>query len=298
MAPLISIVIPTKDRVDQLKRLLDSIYKSTYKQYEVLIINNSHHLLKLKHKKLSIIENKENKGLAFARTLGAKKSKGKYVLFIDDDNIIDKNMIENLVKALEENPPLSAVGPLTYYFSNKKKIWFLSSCFNFTTSKPSFEYEIDSKKIQNAYLYPTQNLHNCFMVKKTIGDKVKWFDEFIFMGGTELDMFMKIKQSFPQNFLATVLNAYSYHDVPLSKDNFLRNLGFENEKRVYYFQRNRGVLVGRYGNLFNKISLGLFFYPLFFLMYLSLFIYFQKKSFILAHIKGTIEGYYYLFSKK
>jgi glycosyltransferase involved in cell wall biosynthesis len=294
MSPKVSIVIPTYNREKDLQNLLHSISQSSFESYEIIIVNNSPETLKGHlDKKIKVIENASNEGLAFARNKGAEAAHGDYILFIDDDNIIDKNMIKNLVSTLEEQKKCIAAGPLTYYYQDKTKVWFSGVKMNLFTSKPTFyRYgEIPEKFFLGKNKIKTDNLHNCFMVKKSYGDKVGWFDRSIFLGGTEFDLFMKIKKTFPETFLLTDTKAISYHNMPLPTTDKLRNLGFNSPLRVFYFQKNRGVLIGRYGNIIQKVVFGVIFYPIFFILYSLFFAFNGNFQFLKEHIKGTVLGY-------
>jgi GT2 family glycosyltransferase len=291
----VSIVVPTRNRGMELERLVKSIKKSSFNDYEVIIVNDSVENFSPKSFPFAkIINNRANKGLAFSRTKGARLSSGKYVLFIDDDNVIDIDMVKILFNSLENNQDVIAIGPVNYYLDQPNKISFLGVSISLATSKASFfKNTLDSKLIKKELLL-TGNLHNCFMTRKELGDKVGWFDEKLFMSGTEFDMFMKIKKIYPKKTLATNLKAICYHDaIELSGkniSNFSKNYS-SREKRLYYTQRNRGVLTGRYGGLLDKILLATIFYPFFFFIYLVPFLVEGKKGFLVQHLKGTSDGY-------
>ncbi len=290
---MISIVIPTKDRKEKLSRLLTSIQKSTYRNFEIIVVNNGQRLSLEGLKNITLIENNSNKGVAYARKKGAELAKGKYILFIDDDNIVTKNLLQNLIESLDRHEEFIAVGPLTYYAGDKKKIWFASVKMNLFTTKPSFTRSLEGQKlIEDRYLL-SGSLHNCFMVRKDDGDAVGWFDEEMFMNGTEFDLFQKIRK-LRKGLLVTDIKAIDYHDIPNFSSSLIRSLGFDNEKRVYYFQRNRGFLVKRYGTSIDKISLFLFFYPFYLIFYGLLFLITGRFDFLITHIKATIKGYHYL----
>lgn len=290
----VSIIIPTMDRNKKLSRLLKSVYDSTFKDFEVIVVNNSAKKIiqNKKYNNFQVLENGSNLGSAYARTVGAKLAKGQYVLFIDDDNVIEKAMIEKMSKTLDENNNIIAVGPLTFYFSNKNKFWFLGGKINLLTSKATFYKKITENKLFKTNLFVTEVLHNAFMVRKKLGDEVSWFDKEIFMTGAEYDLFVKIKKNYPNNFMVTNLEAIDYHDVLNSSA--LKILKFKSELRIYYFARNRGLLIGRYGTLIDRISVSFVFYPLLTLFYLSVFIIEKKWSFIVPHLRGTIIGYLYI----
>lgn len=294
---LVSVIIPTKNRPKQLKRLIDSVKKSEGVSLEIIVINDGGSELSVLDQGITLLHNEKNKGLAYSRTLGAKKSHGKYILFIDDDNIVDPQMISILVESLESHPELVAVGPITFYASNKNKIWFVGSKLNLSTSMPTFYRSYTRDQLIDNELFVTENLHNCFMVREELGREVDWFDEEVFMNGTEFDLFQRIKRRHPDKRLATNVKVYCYHDVPEYSKDFLRSMGFDNERRVYYFQRNRGLHVSRNGTFYQKLSLFFIFYPLFFLGYSLLFLVKGKPSFVIQHLRATVAGYGYLMRK-
>lgn len=289
---LVTIVIPTKNREENLNRLVESIKTSTYKHWEIIIVNDSSHELVITTKgNIRVLENKQTQGLAYSRSRGANESKGEYVLFIDDDNVIESTMIEELVQSMHNNSQLLAVGPITYYLSNKQKIWFIGSRLNLLTTIPAFKRSFDHSDLVDENLLITENLHNCFMVRKKYGEEAGWFDSTVFMNGTEYDLFQRIKARHPQLMIAADIKAKCYHDIPEMQKDLLRSLGFENKNRVYYFQRNRGLHVGRYGSFADKLSLCLIFYPIFFIVYSLLFLYYRRGDFFFSHVKATYDGY-------
>jgi len=302
---MISIIIPTRgDRPKPLVRLLESIYQSDYKDFEVLIINDGGPLIEQSihsYSGLTIFSNKKQRGLAFSRSRGTELAKGHYLLFIDDDNVIAKNMIDLLINTLDTYSQIAAIGPHTYYYTDKQKQWFLGVKVNLATSRHKFFSIPIQERLLTPQLFITDNLHNCFMVRKEIGKQLNWFDEKVFLAGTELDLIQKIKIAHPDALCVTHLEAKCWHDVPLLSGHNLRSLGFENGTRVYYFQRNRGLITGRYGTYLDKLILFFIFYPFFVLAYSSLFIFHRHWEFLYAHLKGTLAGYFYLiknFHKK
>lgn len=289
---LVSIIVPTRDRKKQLERLLSSIRSSKYKNFEIFVINNGSSLsLKLK-KNEHIITNPTNLGLAAARTKGASLANGEFVLFVDDDNVFDEYTIERLVNTLKDDPSVIAVGPKTYYLSSPKKVWFMGAKMNLWTTKPYFY--MSEKGLPNEI--PVEILHNCFIVRKSVGDRVGWFDAKLFMNGTEYDLFQRIKKlKRKENKIVIATNASCWHDMPVFSSDLLRSMGFENPKRAYYFQRNRGVFLKRYGTILQRMTGALIFIPFFSLFYGILFLSKKRFDLLSEHIRGIIDGYILLF---
>lgn len=117
--PLVSVVICTQKRAETLEKYaLNSILKLKYPNYEVVVIdddskNKTQEILKKfknKIKNLTIIKNNRARGLCYVRNLGVKYSKGEIIAFTDDDCIVDKNWLKELVKPFLRDPNIMVVG--------------------------------------------------------------------------------------------------------------------------------------------------------------------------------------------
>lgn len=113
---LVSIIIPVYNVARYLDDCLKSVLKQTYKNLEIIIIDDGStdesleicRLYAAKDKRLTVIH-QENSGVSAARNAGLSIMTGKYVLFIDSDDRIEQNMVGILVKEIEENAKNDAV---------------------------------------------------------------------------------------------------------------------------------------------------------------------------------------------
>lgn len=109
----VCVVLPVYNVEKYIDRCMDSIVNQTYKNLEIIVVDdgspdNSKEIIKKYIKNNSNIKYyyKENGGLSDARNYGlliAKSTKCKYIIFIDSDDYIEKNMIEKMVFCLEQN---------------------------------------------------------------------------------------------------------------------------------------------------------------------------------------------------
>ena len=118
----ISIVIPTRNRSESLMRLLLSIFCQTRLPQEVIVVDDSENdeTSKLVRENYNLFLSKgtllkylrgdeENRSISAARNLGATKSTGDIVFFIDDDVILDNKYVEEILKTYEEHPMAKGV---------------------------------------------------------------------------------------------------------------------------------------------------------------------------------------------
>ncbi|MCI7487197.1 MAG: glycosyltransferase family 2 protein [Alphaproteobacteria bacterium] len=106
----LSIVMAVYNAEDYIKQSLDNIKKQTFKDYELIIVNdgstdNTSTILnnyKNDNDNVIIIEQK-NTGQGIARNVGMNKANGKYILFLDADDLYESNFLEKMVNTAEKN---------------------------------------------------------------------------------------------------------------------------------------------------------------------------------------------------
>lgn len=106
--PEVSIIIPNWNGKHLLKKCLSSIGKQTYRDFEILVIDNgsvdgSQNFIKKNFAQVNLIELKNNIGFASAVNLGIKICTGNYMVLINNDTKVDKNCIKYLVSAAKKN---------------------------------------------------------------------------------------------------------------------------------------------------------------------------------------------------
>ena len=114
--PYVTIIIPYKNNLDYLFSALKSVFKQSYKNFKIMIIyddEDKSDLFKIKNffkniiikKKIpfEIIVNKNSLGAGHARNVGLKKSKTKYVAFLDSDDVWAKNKLKIQINFMEKN---------------------------------------------------------------------------------------------------------------------------------------------------------------------------------------------------
>lgn len=108
---LISIIVPVYNTVDYLPRCVDSIRRQTYRNLEIILVDdgstdNSGALaekMAMEDKRVRVFH-KENGGSSSARNVGITNAKGDYIGFVDSDDYIEPEMYERLLSvALQEN---------------------------------------------------------------------------------------------------------------------------------------------------------------------------------------------------
>lgn len=143
---MISIIIPVFNEEKYIKECLDSIVNQ-YKDnsLEIILIDdastdNTYLMVKEyeKYHYLKIYRNEENEGLSYSRNLGIKISKGDYIMFVDGDDKLMENAIENIEHYIKKSHPDVIIGMIKGVSENG---------FNRVYSDPYGTYDIDSKEV-------------------------------------------------------------------------------------------------------------------------------------------------------
>ena len=119
-APLVSIIIPTRDRVDLLKRCIESIEpRTSYRNYEIVIIDNNSvdpaTLAYLESSKHTIVKFDEPFNFSKINNLGAKHAKGDHLLFLNNDTeVVGECWLEAMLEH-SQRPEVGMVGALLLY---------------------------------------------------------------------------------------------------------------------------------------------------------------------------------------
>lgn len=105
---LISVVIPTKNRLDLLKTALQSVYNQTYPHVEIIVVDDSsddgsrEYLMKLSAEgRLKYYRNESSQGGAATRNRGIQEASGEFIAFLDDDDEWMPQKLEKQVKLFD-----------------------------------------------------------------------------------------------------------------------------------------------------------------------------------------------------
>lgn len=165
-------------------------------------------------------------GLSFARNRGIKEAHGEWLVFLDDDSMVENNYIENLGKWLEKYPDAAAFGgPIEPFFEDKTPSWLSKWSMGFV-SAINLGKEV---KLFPKNQYPIGA--NMGIAKKAIQEIGNFNTALgrtkeLLLGGEEKDIFMRIhKLGHPIYYFP---NLYVKHCIPPKRTTteFIKKLGY------------------------------------------------------------------------
>lgn len=162
--PLISVIVPVYNVEKYLDRCIESIVNQTYKNLEIILVDDGSpdNSLKMcddwakKDKRIKVIH-KKNSGVSSARNAGMNKSKGEWITFVDADDYIEPTYVEDMLnKANETNSKYICCGYNKIYSNNLESI----NSAGTTKVLNSKEYIISLLNVQNGYGFVHMKLIN------------------------------------------------------------------------------------------------------------------------------------------
>ena len=152
----VSIIIPHHGGFDILNECLASLEKSSFKDYEIIIVDNNsqdNSITKIKDRfsDINILSLKKNLGYAGGCNRGAMKSNGKFLLFLNNDTTHNPNWIEPLVNLISSDNTIGSIQPKILNINEKKLFDYAGGsggfidifCFPFTRGRIFHHIESD-----------------------------------------------------------------------------------------------------------------------------------------------------------
>lgn len=220
-------------------KCLYSIQAQTYKNYEVIIIDNastdgSIEEIKKKFSEVIIFKTIKNLGTSYTRNAGVNFSKGDLIWFLDNDTYIPEvHTLNNLVQLFIDDTSIDGLGGEAEINKNNEIIGTKKlKLFSNGLTKGYFYRNEKYKKI-SVNVIATCNL----LIKKDAFEKVGGFDHFYFFYLEDIDLTHRISQS--------GFNLYVYHKCPVVH-NFSESSRFNNHfkskrNRIYFILKNFGI---------------------------------------------------------
>lgn len=193
-SPLVSVLIPTYNRKQLLKRALDSVLKQTYKNIEIYITDNAstdgtfefmQELLK-NDKRIIYSRREKNMGGLYNASEAYNHLKGKYgIVLCDDDYFLSNTFFENAVKAMEENENVVIVRGIVKCFNENSNNIFID-VYNSTEYINGIDYLLNYANHEGY-----DNITSFFaMFRKSAADKTQVFQKALPSGDTWLWLYL------------------------------------------------------------------------------------------------------------
>lgn len=281
----VSAVIPSFNDKLKVFKLLDSLKKSTNKNLEVIVVvNGSQDTLiegKRKYKWVRWVDGgRENIGQTGCYNLGfAHTRKSNYILYIDSDVVVDKNMISKLLERAQSDEKIGIVTPMILYLSDKNWVNQAGANVDLITGKVKVGW---GPKKDFLVAKEVQNSGTVMLFKRKVVDKIGGVDNW-FLCYFDPDYCLRAKKAGFTTWYEP--KAIAYHDQSKDPDVWRPRV----LTRAYLLGRNRVLFMRRHGNmltfsLFLPLILGFYFFEC---------IQFGQIKKFFELLLGSLAGYFY-----
>jgi len=267
---MISVVIPLYNKEKSITTTLQSVIDQTHTDWECIVVNdgstdnslavlkNFVDKLKIEDRKLKIVS-KQNEGVSSARNNGIQEARGKYVAFLDGDDIWDKEYLAEQVKMIHDFPNAAMWG---INFAETRDGQIMR---RLATGLP------DGYRgyVENYFYLPNRDsdlfCSSSVVIRKEVFEKVGMFDERL-KYSEDNDMWWRIIATYPVVFYDKYMVFYRYdaenrtlshkmilrYDSPFVVDKYQVSQWKENKTFYAWINRHSAQWIARY--LFNEPS--------------------------------------------
>ena len=288
----VAVIVVNWKKYDITSSCIESILNSTNSNFKIILVDNESDNKKVKNFKfrneIEIIQNKKNEGFSKANNIGidyALKNNFDYTILINNDTIVEKNLIEVLLKTAQAKN-FSVVQPLILNY-NGKEIWNAGGRINYF-----FGNFITRKKVRNS-LNSSNELTEwltgcCCLFKTKIFKEIGKLDESFFAYYEDVDFSLRIKKHGYKIGFTSKTHIYHYESFSSILNN---SKGGKLSPYIHYLNiRNHILILKKHSDLFNPFGTRI--YQIFKIISYSIYFIFRLRFTKLNMVyKGLLDSY-------
>ncbi|UJF32074.1 glycosyltransferase family 2 protein [Paenibacillus hexagrammi] len=207
------IIVTTNDQREHLQNCIESIYQYTPEPFEIIIIDNAstddtESYLKSLTGKIRFKVFKSNLGFAGGTNQGLRMARGTTLLFLNNDTIVTKNWLSNMLACLHSNEKFGLVGPTTNYISGEQLV-----PTTYTSTEEMHRFAEQINRSNPSQWQVTGRLTGfCVLMRREMFEALGYLDEGFEIGNCEDDDY---------GFRARLMG----YELVIAKDTFIHHVG-------------------------------------------------------------------------
>lgn len=234
--PLVSVIITTHNRLDLLKKAIDSVRNQSYKNFELIVVDDASidgtkEYCEGQDFDYIYIPQEESKGGNHARNIGIKSAKGKYCAFLDDDDRWKESYLEKMVGLIEEKGCGMVYSGVTWEQYNGDDVQYEDIVHGFDGD------------FSTIVLYCAFASTSCMMVNKELLNHIGMFDENL-TAWQDYELVLRIAQ---ETSIYVVREPLIYYRI-VANDRICVSSNYSNWKQSYRY------IYRKHKQLYDKLS--------------------------------------------
>jgi len=233
-SPDVSVVIPTHNRLSMLEKALASVFAQEFDgTIEIIVIDDNSQdgtseVVSQKYPDVCLITLKENVGAYVTRNRGVLEAKGKYIAFLDSDDIWETNYLKTQVAALEGKEQCFSVSAITIWYKNesRKFIFFQKpNLERYTSSIHELLVRFSFIRTLSSVIFP-----------RSVFDEIGLFDE-TFRVGADRELYLRcLIAGYCPIFTEQPLAVWQKHEDQLTQVDASK-IELRKDTRIAYLER-------------------------------------------------------------
>jgi hypothetical protein len=248
-SPKVSIIILNWNRVQDTLECLDSVFKSDYPNYEVIVVDNgstdrSAPCIREAYPKVIVLENEKNLGFTGGNNQAmryALQRNADYVWLLNNDTIIEKDTLTKLVNEAERHDEIGLISPVIHYSGKTDEVQFGGiridlEGYAYREMSPLSVPDDEVRKMDNLLV------GTALLIKRQVVDDIGYLDENYFAYVEDFEYCMRAKRSGHDS--SVLSSAIIYHkDAEWKVKKRKPTVVFLRSRNTYFFWM--GILDGR-----------------------------------------------------
>lgn len=265
---------------------INSLQKIDYKNYKIIVVDNnskddSVFSIKEKYPEIIMIENEKNFGFSGGNNIGMKYAIEKgadYILLINNDTIVEKDFLSELVKVGESKKDIGILGSKINFYDNQNVIWSVGGKINWLKNSGMHLGLNEIDKGQYDEIKEVDYLTGCcLLIKREVIEKIGVLADDYFLYYEDTDYSLRAKNA--QYKVVYVPKSKIYHKISQSTKP-------GSASYIYYHTRNGLVLARRNSSVLNKMILFLYCIYLFLKQIIKIVFISSKREWAFAVLKA------------
>jgi hypothetical protein len=273
-SPLVSAIVPAYNRRAETLACVESLLASRGCSLEVIVVDNastdgtSEAIQTQFGDRVRRLRSEVNLYAGGGRNLGAAHARGRFLLFVDSDNLVAPDMAHELVEGLCRHSAqrIGLGGPFMYHADHPDRLCWTWGDIGLWSSRTYWkgQGERDTGQWANVPYVEVGHIPNVMMIEHRLFQAVGGFDPLFPMHYEESDLAERIRRRGYR--CALFPRAKTWHRIPLEKSEGDRACRGDNPGLLYFAVRNRILYMRRYAGPF-RLPLFMFFWSPLFLVY-------------------------------
>jgi GT2 family glycosyltransferase len=200
--PKVSVIIVNWNGLKDTIECIESLNKINYSNFEIIVVDNGSksddaRILRNKFKEIRLLELKRNLGFAIGNNIGimvALQNKSDYVLLLNNDTVVDKYFLDEMIMVAESKQHAGVLGSKIYLYDKKRVLWYAGGKINLYVNHVT-QGQNQSDNGQYDVIKDTCWISGaCMLIRRDVFDRIGFLSREYFLGWEDIDFCLSARR--------------------------------------------------------------------------------------------------------